>query len=131
MLSIGIYKRGEKSWILFRKAVSLQKSFDTEFFFPSNERLLPSVKDKIVSLLPDLPSCYDKDLHKEWWTVQVPGLLKGCKAVNLVVPLNIQMSLTVLAKRAIEEQIEGNFFSLKLTKSSTVVVALNLKVLSL
>jgi hypothetical protein len=63
--------------------------------------------------------------------VQVPGLLKGCKAVNLVVPLNIQMSLTVLAKRAIEEQIEGNFFSLKLTKSSTVVVALNLKVLSL
>jgi hypothetical protein len=63
--------------------------------------------------------------------VQVPGLLKGCKEVNLVVPLNIQMSPTVLAKRAIEEQMEGNFFSLKLTKSSTVVVALNLKVLSL
>ena len=63
--------------------------------------------------------------------MQVPGLLKGCKEVNLVVPLNIQMSPTVLAERAIEEQMEGSFFSLKLTKSTTVVVALNLKVLSL
>jgi hypothetical protein len=63
--------------------------------------------------------------------VQVPGLLKGRKEVNLVVPLNIQMSPTVLAERAIEEQMEGSFFSLKLTKSTAVVVALNLKVLSL
>jgi hypothetical protein len=109
----------------------LQKIFGAEFFFPANERWSSSVKDKIVSLLPDLPSCYDKDLHKEWWTVQVPGLLKGRKEVNLVVPLNIQMSPTVLAERAIEEQMEGSFFSLKLTKSTAVVVALNLKVLSL
>ena len=63
--------------------------------------------------------------------MQVPGLLKGRKEVNLVVPLNIQMSPTVLAERAIKEQMEGSFFSLKLTKSSTVVVALNLEVLSL
>jgi hypothetical protein len=63
--------------------------------------------------------------------VQVPGLLKGCKEVNLVVPLNIQVSPTVLAERAIKEQMEGSFFSLKLTKSTIVVVASNLKVLSL
>jgi hypothetical protein len=63
--------------------------------------------------------------------VQVPGLLKGCKEVNLVVPLNIQMSPTVLAERAIEEQMKGSFFSLKLTKNTYVVVALNLEVLSL
>ena len=63
--------------------------------------------------------------------MQVSGLLKGRKEVNLVVPLNIQMSPTVLAERAIEEQMEGSFFSLKLTKSTIVVVALNLKVLSL
>jgi hypothetical protein len=63
--------------------------------------------------------------------VQALGLLKGCKEVNLVVPLNIQMSQTVLAEREIEEQMEGNFFSLKLTKNTSIVVALNLEVLSL
>jgi hypothetical protein len=41
------------------------------------------------------------------------------------------MSPTVLAERAIKEQMEGSFFSLKLTKSTAVVVALKLKVVSL
>jgi hypothetical protein len=77
LLSIGIYKRGEKSWFLFRKAVSLQKGFIAELFFPAKERWPSPVKDKIVSLLPDFPSYYDKDPHKEWWTMQVHGLLNS------------------------------------------------------
>lgn len=89
------------------------------------------IKDKVVSLFPDLPSRNDKEFHKEGGAMKVLGLHKGCEEVNLVVPLNVQVSPAFLAERAIEEKMERGLFPLKLAEDTVVVVTLNLEVFPL
>jgi len=45
--------------------VGLQSSFFTEGDFPRTKGWATSIKNKIISLLPNLPSGNDESLHKE------------------------------------------------------------------
>jgi len=51
--------------LLLTKSVCLKTSFFKEGTFSGIKRRTTSVKDEIISLLPDLPSSYDEYLHKD------------------------------------------------------------------
>ena len=63
-LGEGIYTEEELMTFVFTKSTSLQSGLFTKKALPRLQGRTAPVKDEIVSLLPNLPSSNDEDLHK-------------------------------------------------------------------
>jgi len=63
-LGEGIYTEEELMTFVFTKSTSLQSGLFTEEVLPRLQGRTAPVKDEVVSLLPNLPSSNDEDLHK-------------------------------------------------------------------
>jgi len=63
-LGEGIYTEEELMTFVFTKSTSLQSGLFTEEALPRLQGRTAPVKDEVVSLLPNLPSSNDEDLHK-------------------------------------------------------------------
>ena len=92
---------------------------------PEVEGRAASIKDKVVPLLPNLPSSYDEDLH-EGTSEMLFSLNYHLEEVHGKIPLDAKVFPTSLAERASKEELEGSFFQVTITKDTIVVVPFQL-----
>jgi len=86
---------------------------------PEVEGRAASIKDKVVPLLPNLPSSYDEDLHE--------GTSEMLFSLNYhLEEVKSHWMPTSLAERASKEEVEGSFFQVTITKDTIVVVPFQL-----
>jgi hypothetical protein len=87
-LGEGIYTEEELMTFVFTKSTSLQSGLFTEEAHPRLQGRTTPVKDEVVSLLPNLLSSNDEDLHKEGVLELLFCLSHHLKKISCKVPVN-------------------------------------------
>ena len=104
----------------------LKTSLFKEGTFPGIKRRTASVKDEIISLLPDLPSSYDEYLHKEGALVLDLSKMHHLEELFCEIPTNSKILPTCLTERAVEEQMKRRLLNAVVAENTVVIISLEL-----
>jgi hypothetical protein len=104
--------------------MGLQSSFFTERAFPRTKGWATSIKNKIISLLPNLPSGNDESLHKEGVLILKFSVLHHLEEFCCEVPTYSKRLPTGLAKGAAEEQMKRRILNVAAAEDTIIVISL-------
>jgi hypothetical protein len=100
--------------------MGLQSSFFTEGAFPRTKGRATSIKNNIISLLPNLPSSNDK----ERVLILKLSVLHHLEGFFCEVPTCAKRLPTGFAKRAAEEQMKRRFLNVPAAEDTVIVISL-------
>jgi hypothetical protein len=83
-------------------------------------------EDLVISLSPNVPGCYGKDLHKGVMLTICFGLGNGIKEIERVVPTDIEIWPAGSTEGALEQRVIGELFCCQATKDTVVIITIYL-----
>jgi hypothetical protein len=104
--------------------MGLQSSSFIEGAFPRTNRWATSIKNKIISLLPNLPSGNDESLHKEGVLILKLSVLHHLEEFFCEVPTYSKRLPTSFTKGAAEEQMRRRFLNVAAAEDTIIVISL-------
>jgi hypothetical protein len=106
------------------ESVGLEQGLLYENPLPSLKSGSISIKECVVSLLPDKPCPKHEDLHEELWVKLMFGFYQHHMKGEIKVPMNSTVVPTLGTERAYKEQMKSGFLHTGWANRVVVVVVL-------